>query len=184
MARKRDEFNVPKVPVVPGLPSVPGRSRLRDKFSSFAPDIKIPAPEPVPDFERRLAAWQARFPSGSIPEFVVYDYLTRRKGWRLGIEFEYQLPIVGGRTVYGGFVIDFFIRLGFMAWNVQGLRYHLEKARDRAKTQVQAALLSGRGYKVVQLWEDDLLDRPEFTIEAAIKGQETNRHKDDVGIFI
>src|SRR3990167_875867 len=184
MVRKRQSFVVPKVPTAPRLPGVPKRSRLRDNFPGYAPDIAIPAPEPIPDFERRLAEWQARYPRGSTPEFIVWDYLTRRKGWELGREFIYQLAIVGGRTQFGGFVIDFYIRPGNMAWNVQGLRYHLEQPRDRAKVQVQAALMSNRGYRVVQLWEDDLLERPDFTIEAALRGGGTNRNKDEVGIYV
>jgi very-short-patch-repair endonuclease len=184
MSRKRTPYVTARPLPAPRLPTVPGRSRLRDKFGGLPPDIPVPNTEPIPDFERRLAQWQAVYPAGSVPEFIVWDYLTRIKGWRPGIEFEYQLPIIGGRTRFGGFVADYYIRPGNMVWNVQGLRYHLEQARDRAKVQAQAAELTSRGYTVIQLWEDDLLERPEYVLEAALRGQESNRHKDEAGIYV
>lgn len=183
MARKREEVQA-KVPKAPSLPSVPKKSRLRDKFPGFLPDIPIPQAQDIPDFDRRMAETQAQFAAMSVPEFIVWDYLTRIKKWRNGIEFTYQLPLFSGRTQFGGFVLDFFIREGQLAWNVQGLRYHLEQSRDRAKVQVETAILTSRGYKVVQLWEDDLIERPTFVLEAALIGQESNRHKDDVGIYV
>jgi very-short-patch-repair endonuclease len=155
---------------------------LRDDFAGFAPDIKIPVGDVVSDFEARRAEVLTFFPRMSVPEFIVWQWLVDRKRWSNGDQFIYQLPLLGGRTIFGGFVVDFYIRPGNMAWNIQGLRYHLEQPAQRGKVLIQSALLAQRGYRVVSLWEDDLVERPNFTIEAALRGEDTNRHKDEVGL--
>jgi len=162
---------------------VPKADTLRRGFT--IPTIVPEAARPDnADFLARYAAWQAEgHPSGSLPEYVVWEYLVTKKGWIEGLEFVYQSPILGGRTQYGGFVADFLIRPGNMVWNVQGLHYHLLNTRDRALDLVVKAILSKRGYHVIFLWEDDILERPTYVIEAALKGQESNRHRDDVGLY-
>jgi len=162
---------------------VPKADTLRRGFS--IPNITPEAAKPDnADFLARYAAWQASgHPSGSLPEYVVWEYLVTKKGWTPGFEFVYQSPVFGGKTQYGGFVTDFLIREGNMIWNVQGLHYHLTNTRDRALDLLIKAILSGRGYHVIFLWEDDILTRPDFTLEAALRGQETNAHKDEVGLY-
>lgn len=173
MAKKRGAFIAPKVPTVPNAPSVPRRSTLRDKFEGFAPDIPIPQPEPIPDYAGRMAKWQEQFPAMSELEFIVIDYLTRKKRWRLGVEFDYQLPIAGGRTTFGGFVIDFLVYPDLVL-QPQGQRWHLQDPTDRARLRIEKLLMSSRGYRVIYLWEDDLLQRGDYAIALALRGQELN----------
>ena len=179
MATKREPYTFPKVPTVPGMPNVPKRSSLRDKFPGFAPDIPIPKPDPIPDYANRLAAWQVRFPAMSALEFIIIDYLTRKKGWRIGREFEYQSAIYGGRTKFGGFVVDFFVRPNLVL-QPQGERWHLQAPEDRARLRLEAMMLTGRGLTVVYLWESDLLQRPDYTIELALRGQQLNTFRNDL----
>jgi very-short-patch-repair endonuclease len=177
------EVQEPQVPHIRVGPRVPNRARLRDKFPGIQPKPGVPDIF-QDDFFDRYAAWKAlpQHAAASIPEFIVYDYLTRRKKWTEGNEFVYQYALVGGRTLYGGYVGDFFIRSTNAVWNIQGLRFHLLNVKDRAKVELQKMDLTKRGFKVLSLWEDDLLERPEYTIEAALNDQETNRHTDDVGL--
>lgn len=174
--------NIPRTPKPFEAPQVPQSDKLRTTVKWSLPDI------PKRDdaaFLARYAAWRAAgHPSGSLPEYVVWEYLVTRKHWVPGEEFVYQLALHGGRTLFGGFVADFYIRPGEMIWNVHGLHFHLLKTQDRAKVALQKADLTSRGYRVISLWEDDLFERPEYTIEAALRGQETNRHADDVGLYV
>ncbi len=179
MARTRKSYNVPEVPKAPGLPRVPNRSRLRDKFPGNAPDIPIPAPDPIPDYADRLAMWQRMFPMISDLEFIILDYLTRKKGWKLGLQFEYQSAIYGGRTKYGGFVVDFFVRPNLVL-QPQGERWHLQQPEDRARLRLESMMLTSRGLTVVYLWESDLLSRPDYTIELALRGQGLNTFRNDL----
>ncbi len=179
MATKRDPYTFPEVPTVPGLPSVPNRSRLRDKFPGFAPDIPIPQPDPIPDYNNRLATWQTQFPAMSDLEFIIIDYLTRKKGWRMGREFEYQSALFGGRTKFGGFVVDFFVRPNLVL-QPQGERWHLQAPADRARLRLEAMMLTARGLTVVYLWESDLLQRPDYAIELALRGQQLNTFRNDL----
>ncbi len=173
---------LPHAPTAPNAPAVPRADTLRRGFT--IPEINPPAAKTDDaDFLARYAAWQQTYPAGSLPEYVVWEYLVNQKNWNPGGEFVYQAPILGGKTQYGGFVADYFIRPGNMVWNVQGLRYHLTNSRDRAQDLVVKAILSQRGYKVIFLWEDDLLERADYIIQAALAGQESNRHKDDVGLY-
>lgn len=176
----RDVTPLPEAPTAPDAPPVPGAARLRAGLTipRITPEI---SKADNADFLARYAAWGL---GGSLPEYIVWEYLVTRKGWRPGIEFVYQASFIGGRTQYGGFVADFLIRPGNMIWNVQGLRYHLTQTKDRAADIVAKAILAGQGYRVLFLWEDDLLERPDYVLEAALRGQESNRHKDDVGLYV
>lgn len=177
----RDVFPVPVPPSAPDAPAVPNADKIRARVR--IPRSTVPAYENLP-FLTRYAQWQAEInPLGSLPEYIVWEYLTEKKQWKNGIDFYYQYPLYGGRTRYGGFVADYFISRGLMIWNVQGLHFHLLEAVDRAKDLAFKALLSQRGYRVIYLWEDDLLERANYIIEAALQGQESNRHKDEVGLY-
>jgi len=112
-------------------------------------------------------------------EFLVINYLTEKKGYKIGREFEYQTAVGGGRTKYGGFIVDFLIR-PFLILQPQGQRWHLQQPRDRARLRLEGILLAGRGYTVVYLWEDDLLSRPDLTIENALLGRSMNTFRNDL----
>lgn len=182
---KRNRTNlVPVRPLVFKLPQVPRRASLRAK-GRIAPEPKpaVPPDQDV-DFMAQYAEWHVQYPGGSLIEYVVWDYLTTEKKWLNHEDFEYQWPVLGGRTQFGGFVVDFYIYVGRFAWNIQGLRYHLQNPEDRAQVQLQAAMLTARGIKTISLWEDDLLYRTDYTLRAALVGQEVQTHKDEVGIYV
>lgn len=183
MPRKIESYRA-KPPQKFQLPAIPKKAQFTDKFPGLSPNPEQSVVDP--EFQARFLRKRASSPSYhamSVPEFIVMEYLETRKHWKDGIDFKYQYNLFGGRTKYGGFVLDFFITRGQLAWNVQGLKYHLEKSRDRAKVQMQDAMLSGRGFRVISLWEGDLIERPDFTLEAALRGQSTNRHSDNVGFL-
>lgn len=88
---------------------------------------------------------------GSLPERVLENWLRRR-----GFQYERDVPELGG-MVTGGAIIDFLIfGLGAepVVIRVQGRWIH----RNRQLTDLhQRVRLQLRGYRVVDLWDDELL---------------------------
>jgi very-short-patch-repair endonuclease len=129
------------------------------------PEIPIP-PEQDEALLARYEAWKSQW-NGSLVEFIVWEYLTIQKKQTHGTDFIFQAPFLGGRTLYGGFIADFAFPLRNEIWMVQGIRWHLQQPADRAKTFMAEAQLSAMGWKVLELWEDDILERPLFVLDLA-----------------
>lgn len=167
----------PTPPTAPDAPSVPRAAELREAVGiprSTVPDYQDAA------FLKRFADWQTAYnANGSILEYIVWEFLVFKKGMVEGIDFYYQYPALGGRTMFGGFVIDFFIPPALVL-QPQGNQWHLKNSKDRARLRVEKATLGSQGITVVYLFEDDLLQRPDFTLQAALRGQQTNNHRDDL----
>ena len=135
------------------------------------PSIPLPANEDE-DFLQRFAVWH-QITNGSLPEYIAWEFLVFQKKMEPGIDFVFQNPILGGRTEFGGFVLDYFFPATRMGWRVQGERFHLLQSKDRARDDVAEATLVSRGVSpVIDLWEDDLLTRPIRVLEMALRGQE------------
>jgi len=160
------------MPVAPRVPRAPERRRTFQREGREQRPFKIEIPLPPEDDERLWAEfvpWHEET-NGSFPEFIVWKWLINEKRQRQNIDFYYQHPMFGGRTVYGGFLLDFFFPMKSMGWRVMGLRWHLIKPRDRARDLVSKQQLEGRGIHIVDLWEDDILNRREYTLEKAWRG--------------
>ncbi|MCH8065869.1 MAG: hypothetical protein IIC90_08610 [Chloroflexi bacterium] len=89
-----------------------------------------------------------------------------------GAHNTYQHPLLGGRTEFGGFVLDFLFPFRSAGWRVLGKRFHLLQPEDRARDSIARALLEDRGIEVIDLWDDDLITRADFVLEAAWEGRE------------
>jgi hypothetical protein len=124
---------------------------------------------------RRVRSLQDKFPQGTVPELVAYDWLKRNE-----VPFDYQVELQGGRSNRGGLVPDFVVREGGkgIAWLVQGDYYHSPEFQARHGQQnrdLHAGLrLRGLVYNgvrietVVPLWENDIYTRrPEIFVFAA-----------------
>lgn len=169
---------LPQFPSAPEVPSPPFPER---RFQAdgleirplAGPDIPIPSNEDE-DFNRRYDAWHART-NGSLPEYIVYEFLVFKKKQIEGIDFVFQHPLFGGRTEFGGFVLDFFLVFRSEGWRVMGERFHLLQVQDRARDLVAKALLESRGIRVIDLFENDLLTRTEFVLRLAWEGREVQQ---------
>ena len=156
----------------PKVPKVPLRSRAFElagrKIDPLSgPDIPIPEVQNE-DFLARYASWRATY-NGSIPEFIVWEYRTKQKRQRVGVDFDFQSPFFGGRTRFGGFIADYFFPRKNEIWRVNGERFHLAKPKDRAKDALAKVQFLQQGYTVLDLWEDDLLSRAQFVLDLAFE---------------
>lgn len=169
---------LPKLPSAPEVPSAPFPER-RFRAGGLeirplaGPAIPIPANEDE-DLLRRYEAWHART-NGSLPEYIVYEFLVFQKKQVENVDFIFQHPLLGGRTEFGGFVLDFFFPLRSAGWRVHGERYHLLLAEDRARDLVAEGILESRGIQVIDLFETDLLVRAEFVLRLAWEGREVQQ---------
>ncbi len=154
----------------PKVPKVPLRSRAftlqgRTIDPLSGPDIPIQETQ-NDEFLGRYEGWRATY-NGSIPEFIVWEYLTIQKKQEVGLDFDFQSPFFGGRNRFGGFIADFFFPQKQEIWRVNGERFHLAKPRDRAKDALAKVQFIQDGFSVVDLWEDDLLTRATFVLDLA-----------------
>ena len=153
----------PTRPKAPRKPTFPGSKASNTPLAG--PNVPIPR-EQEEALIARFNAWR-QGQLGSLPEFIVWEFLTIKKRQVPGIDFIFQSPFFGGRTRFGGFVADFLFPLRKEIWQVQGERFHLEKPSDRARTKLTKLLLSSRGLRILEIWEDDLLSRPDFVLSLA-----------------
>jgi very-short-patch-repair endonuclease len=137
------------------------------------PEIPLP-PDQDQELLARFEGWRA-VTAGSLIEFIVWEWLVNKKRQVPGVDFVYGWAIFGGRTQFGGYVLDFLFPLQKMGWRIQGLRWHRTNPDDRARDQIAAQLLESRGIKVVDLWEDSILTRTEFTLQKAWQGESVDQ---------
>ena len=100
------------------------------------------------------------------PEAIVYRWLTKHD-----IPFAFETSIAGGHFELGGAVVDFILTELNIALRVQGMYWHEGVAKE-GMDDIQREMLEGKGYIVVDIWEDDLEQRLEETMTLAIQGIE------------
>ena len=170
MPRTRGLLSPNKFGKLPGFKPILTRAPQTPPLKKeFGPAIKITTTEDT--LEERWRVWQespetAGKGSGSILEFICYDWLIRH-GQKAGTDFIYQDPFFGGRRVLGGTVVDFYMPQRYLAWNPAGLQYHRTSTVDRARDALQKYMLAQKGITLIYLFETDLLQRPEYTLQLA-----------------
>ncbi len=123
---------------------------------------------------KRVQKLAIQYPNGTIPELVTMDWL-QRGGWR----FIYQAELYGGRSTSGGLLPDFVVDTGGgtgAAWQIQGEYWH-GRSKEKEVSDAAAALrLIGQTVagvridKVLNLWENDILNRRPQVFQYAIAG--------------
>ena len=97
---------------------------------------------------------------GTLPERIVYRYLTEKMHMVDNADFDFQSSLDGGRIQMGGLVVDFRFEPLKLIINVQGPT-HKEYLRGK-KDEEQRSILEDMGYKVYDLWEADIYDEYKF----------------------
>ena len=104
---------------------------------------------------------------GTLPEFLVYQELTKRK-----IEFEYQSSQMGGRQARGGAVLDFYIPSLNLGINVQSTYYHYQNWTAKVNDALQREQLEAMGITMVYIDEEALLRNASYYVGAALEGRD------------
>ena len=174
--------NFPEPPEVPESPLLSRRFRVPGLAFELrpltGPAIDIPA-EQDEELQARFEAFKAGLGQLiSLPEFIAFEFLLYKKQQIENVDFTFQSPILGGRTEFGGFVLDFFIIGPRYGWRIQGERWHLLQPASRARDDVARALLESDGIRVIDLWEDDVITRSDFVLEKAWMGEQVKNVRD------
>lgn len=155
---------------IPGLVFTRVRRVKRQRGFAAAPRLYADLPTAADFNEEEYQQWYVRY-GGTRPEWLVWRYLVKRKKMQEGSDFIYQSPRNGGRSVFGGSVVDFEITGARLFWRVQGERFH-SSPDEFAHDQIQRLLLNRNGWKVIDLWAEDIASATSRVIEAALNGQE------------
>lgn len=165
----------PVTPTAPRIPQAPARRRAFERAGRKQrplADKEFPIPgDENEELLAEYAAWRKRT-YGSLPEFIVWKWLREKKHLLEGRDFYYQHPLLGGRTQLGGFLLDFWFPARMEGWRVMGLRWHLMYTKDRGRDLIARQILEGRGIRILDLWEDDILARTDYTLNLAWQGRE------------
>lgn len=96
---------------------------------------------------------------------------------RPGIEFIYQSPLFGGRTIRGGYVIDFLILdPPDLAINVQGEFWHYQRGSEVMATDKMArAQMAGQGIVLIFIDESDILEDVRYYVGEALQYRDHSR---------
>ena len=99
-------------------------------------------------------------------ESMVAQWLSRNK-----IVFSFQLWMAGGPYELGGSVVDFTLDELGIALRVMGEYWHRGISKSGSDL-IQKESLSAQGWRVIDLWEDDIKNRLEETMLKALRGEE------------
>ena len=129
---------------------------------------------------KKIVKLKEKFPLGSMPELVAYEWMERKK-----MRFLYQQNVFGGRARRGGYVPDFIVDRGGWAqvWQVQGNYWHSQPGQAQEDQAMKFALTGAtiNGLKVNQvifLWESRIMNDDksrERVFNAALGGRELGR---------
>jgi len=97
---------------------------------------------------------------GTLPERIIYKYLTEKLKFQEGPDFDFQSSLQGGRIDTGGIVADFLFENLRIVLNPLGPTHSefIRIAKDRE--QIQA--LHAMGYEVYMIEEDDIYNESKF----------------------
>ena len=170
MAGKKAVFRIPHaLPLAPKLKAAlaePPTALPQEKTTDDQQQKQQDAQKfNTPDFIQNYGDWRAGYPDGTVLDFLVWTYLVKTKQWQNHYEFEFHYPLLGGQAK-----ADFYIHYDRLVWQIKGFIYG--QRRNDALASAQEALMRKQRYKIVSLYEDDLIYRTDYTLENALNGQQ------------
>ena len=126
------------------------------------------------DVAQRVIDLAQKFPLASLPELVVYDWLSREE-----YQFTFQGEFGGGRKQKGGAVPDFVVNWGGkgLVLRVQGEYWHTlpgQVEKDYAqRLQMMGQYVNGlQVTSIVDVWEEPIYRRLDYVMRMAMAGIE------------
>ena len=159
-------FQAPRPPRLKGFPQLP---RLPYELQ--------PAGETSEQvLEQDFNELRQLYPALVRPEFLVFKWLMQYFGeGSQGMDWDYQVPLIGGREIAGGAVADFVVYdNGFgrgQVWRTQDEHFHYLNPSDQASDILEKTWLEGEGWEVVDLLGAHLEQDVDRVCRAALAGQ-------------
>lgn len=97
---------------------------------------------------------------GTLPERIMYKYLTEKMHFISGVDFDFQSSLSGGRLELGGLVVDFLFEMMRLILQVDGPT-HI-KHRQMRKDEEQEDILASMGYTVYRFSLPEIYDVATF----------------------
>lgn len=113
---------------------------------------------------------------GSYPEWAAF-WALEQLGYTPGQDFIYQSSHMGGRSQFGGAIIDFEFPLLNMAINIQSTYYHYRTLTDTMHDAEQQSILTMMGIQMIYVDEEDILRNPIYYMKEALAGRDYSRMK-------
>jgi len=168
---RKPSFKRDKRIKMPGVPKRPVRFQVRSLIDY---DFLSPPPQPGFIVHRRSIegrTWIGTSPlemraiphdqlRGTLPERIIYKYLTERLNFSEGPDFDFQSSLQGGRIDTGGIVADFIFRYLRVVINPLGPTHDEFLRMKKDSEQIDA--LTSMGYQVYMIPEADVYDEPTF----------------------
>lgn len=110
--------------------------------------------------------WQVQGMPATLPEYKVSIELNR-----LQINYTFQKSFLGGRTVRGGLVSDFYLPSYSMIISVLGTYWH-SSPQVRARDLLQRISILSQGIMTIFIREADVMKRARYFVSEAIKGND------------
>lgn len=136
------------------------------------PKVEPSIPSDV-DEDEKFQAWRREY-NGSYPEYLVFRQLERMN-FVYGVDFEFQANEMGGRSRLGGAVVDFELTHLRIAGRVQGEHWHLQSAAVREHDAIQALMLEGRRWVVVDMLALEVIERTQRIVTMFTEGRMSAR---------
>ncbi len=99
------------------------------------------------------------------PELAIYNALIS-----LGISFEFQSKMMGGRGLRGGSVADFLIPSISTVISCLGEYWHFAFRSTMIRDKLQQTALESQGWRVVYIDAEDALRNATYYVKAALRG--------------
>lgn len=94
---------------------------------------------------------------------------------RLGVQYEFQSKMFGGREVKGGAVADFIIPSLNLVINIQGEYWHYGNPSTEVRDQLQAQAYVSAGYTYIRIDAEAALSNASFYVSEALRGVDHSR---------
>lgn len=144
------------------------------------PEPPFQGKEPSYQEDPGYLAFQAEHGLATYPEYLVYWWLTTKRGYEEFRDFWYQVSFGGGRQERGGMIADFVLSESITSrrtvLEVMGQAFHTRPVYRAAETLamdvMRKAIYESLGFEYVRVLDTDLVDRLDYTMSRAILGIE------------
>ncbi len=113
---------------------------------------------------------------GTDLEWLAYWALTVPLKKKDGLDFSFQSGFFGGRSTFGGIIVDFIMIDGSrIGMDIQGEHWHYGQSEMIAEAILRRARMESYGWTLVFVDGDDIRSNPVYYVREALNGVDHSR---------